>query len=96
MVSRRCYKNFDIRSFLTEVYTSNINQEVSKSNDIDETAEVFENSLRFVLDKHAPIKTIKIRKNFSPLLSNNTKDIIQTKKVLLEEAAKTDCKILKR
>ena len=54
-VSRRCYKNFDIRSFLTEVYTSNINQGVSESNDIDEAAEVFENSFRIILDKHAPI-----------------------------------------
>ena len=33
-VNRRCYKNFDIRSFLTEVYTGNINQGVSESNDI--------------------------------------------------------------
>ena len=28
--------------------------------------------------------------------SNNTKEIIKTRKVLLEEAAKTDCMILKR
>ena len=62
MVSRRCYKNFDIRSFLTEVYTGNIHQGVSESNDIDEAAEFFENSFRSILDKHAPMKTIQIRK----------------------------------
>ena len=95
-VSRRCYKNFDIRSFLTEVYTGNINQGVSESNDIDEAAEFFENSFRSILDKHAPMKTTQLRKNFSQFLSNNTKEIILTRKALLEEAAKTDCKILKR
>jgi len=42
------------------------------------------------------MQTIQIRKNFSPFLSNNTKEIILTRKVLLEEAAKTDCKMLKR
>ena len=69
------------------MYSSNINQEVSESNDIDEAAEVFENSFRIILDKHAPMKTIQIRKNFSPFLSNNTKEIILFRKVLLEEAA---------
>ena len=64
-VSRRSYKSFDVRSFLTEVYSININQEVSESNDVDEVAEVFENSFRIILDKHAPMKTIQIRKNFS-------------------------------
>ena len=85
-----------MRAFLTEVYSSNINQEVREWNDIDEAAEVCENSFRRILDSHAPMKTIQIRKNFSLFLSSNTKEIIQTRKVLLEEAAKTDCKILKR
>ena len=55
------------------VYTSSINQEVGESNDIDEAAEVFENSFRIILDKHAPMKTIQIRKNFSPFLSKQHK-----------------------
>ena len=95
-VSRRSYKNFDIRSFLTEENSSNINQEVSESNYIDEAAEFYENLFRSILDKHAPIKTIQIRKNFSPFISNKTKEIILDRKALSEEAAKTDCKILKR
>ena len=78
------------------MYSSNISQEVSESNDIDEATEVFENSFRIFPDKHAPIKRIQIRRNFSPFLFNDTKEIIQTRKVLLEEAAKTVCKILKR
>ena len=42
------------------------------------------------------MKTVQIRKNFSPFISDNRKDIILNRKALLEEAAKTDCKILKR
>ena len=37
-----------------------------------------------------------MRKNFSLLISYNTKDIILNKKALLEEGANTDCKILAR
>ena len=55
-VTRRFYKNFDITSFLTKVYTSDINQGVRESNDIDEAAEFFENSFRSILDKHASTK----------------------------------------
>ena len=42
------------------------------------------------------MKTIRIRKTFSPFISNNTKETILNIKALLEEAAKTNCKILKR
>ena len=42
------------------------------------------------------MKTVQIRKNFCLFISDNTKDIILNRKALLEEAAKTDCKILKR
>ena len=92
-VSCRCYKNFDITSFLTKVYTSDINQGVRESNDIDEAAEFFENSFRSILDEHAPMKTVQIKKNFSPLISDNTKYIILNRRALVERAAKTDCKI---
>ena len=42
------------------------------------------------------MKTVKIRKNFSPFISDNTKDIILNRNALLEEVAKTNCKIIKR
>ena len=95
-VSRRCYKNFNISSFLTEVYKSNINQGVRKSNDVDEAPEFFENSFRSILEEHAPKKTVKIRKNFYPFISDNTKEIILNRKALLEDTAKTDFKVLKK
>ena len=57
----------------------NINLGVSESNDKDEATEFFDNSFRYILDKHAQMKTIQIRKNFSPFLSNNMKEIILTK-----------------
>ena len=67
-------QDFNIRSYLAEVYISNISQGVSESNDINEAAEVFENSFRTILDKQAPMKSIQIRKNFFLFLANNTKD----------------------
>ena len=76
----------------TEVYTGSINQWVIESYNIDEA----EDSFGSILDKHARMKTIQIMKNLSPFLSNKSKKIILTRKALLEESAKTDCKILKR
>ena len=41
-----------------------------------------------VLDKHAPIKVFQMRKHYSPFLSNETKLLIDERKVLKEEMTK--------
>ena len=62
---------------------------------LEEAALVFEKYFKDILDDHAPVKIIQVRKNYLPYLSDNTKAIISNRKAIQEEAVKTGCKILK-
>ena len=70
---KRSYKEFDIASFLTQIYLSDINSTVTAIKSLNEAAEMFEKGFRAILDNHAPMKIIQIRKNYIPYLSHETK-----------------------
>ena len=93
-VKKRNYKEFDIGNFLTDIYNSDINTIVTGASTIDTAAEAFENIFKSTLNAHAPMKVFHMRKNYSPFLSEETKELILNRKALQEEAAKTKCKIL--
>ena len=93
-MKKRNYKDFDVGGFLTDINQSNINVIVTGSDTVDTAAEAFENVFKSILDKHAPMKTYQMRKNYSPFVSEETKDMIQNRRALQEEAARTGCKVL--
>ena len=61
---KRCYKEFDIASFLTQIYLSDINSKVTSIDSLDEAAETFESCFKAILYNHAPLKIIQIRRNY--------------------------------
>ena len=73
---KRSYKHFRIEDFLREVADSDINERVSACENIEEAAHEFENAFKYILDRHAPIKLFQMRKNYSPYISERTKQII--------------------
>ena len=91
---KRMYKNFDIKTFLQDVNNSNINKLVTGTETLDAAAEIFEEKFRSILDYHAPMKTVQIRKNYSAFISEETKDLISVRKVLQEEVSKTGNPVL--
>ena len=64
------------------------------SDTVDTAAEAFENVFKSILEKHAPMKVYQMRKNYSPYVSDETKDMITNRKVIQEEATRTGCKVL--
>ena len=54
--------------------------------------ELFEAKFRFILDKHAPVKTYQMRKNYSPYISVGTKILMAGRDILHEEAVKLGSK----
>ena len=72
-LKKQSYKNFDTGDFLTEVYNSNIKEEVIKHNTINDAADTFEKEFKQILDKHAPTRTIIIKKKCAPYISEETK-----------------------
>ena len=87
IIKRRVYKNFSVGSFLTDIQHSNINNHVTSHDTIDGAAEA-------ILDYHAPVKTIQLRRNYCPYLSSDTKRMIANRNALQKEAAKTGDHIL--
>ena len=95
-IKKRSYRNFVIEDFLTEVLQSDINTSVLECTDIDTAAEVFEEKFRKILDKHAPIKIFQMRSNYNPFIKEETKHLIEERKVLKEEMTKNGDKGLAR
>ena len=88
-IRRRCYKKFSVADFLKDIFYSNINISVKTHETVEGAAEAFKNEFVAILDHHAPVKTIQIRKNYCPYLSEETKAAIKDRNVLQEEALKT-------
>ena len=93
-VRKRNYKNFDIKNFLSDVHSSDVNELVTRSETLDEAAGIFEEKFKAILDAHAPMKTFQMRKNYSPFITQETKDLIAKRRVLQEEVTKTGNLIL--
>ena len=88
-VIKRCYKNFNIELFLIDIANSDLNEAVCASDNLEEAAEIFEEIFRNILDKHAPIKTFQMRKNYSPYVSGRTKDLMKERNELKETAVQS-------
>ena len=87
-IKRRSYKNFSVEAFLTDIYHSNINEGVTTHESIESAAEAFRNEFQAILNYHAPIKTVQIRKNYCKYLTQETKLLIQERNTLKKEASK--------
>ena len=72
-VIKRSYKNFIIEDFLVDVANSDIDKEVTACDNVEDAATVFEQAFKTILDKHAPIRTFQMRKNYAPHVSETTK-----------------------
>ena len=94
IIQKRNYKNFIIENFLNDILTSHLNEDVTACDDLEAAAEMFQNSFGEILDKHAPIKKIQVRKNYLPFLSEETKLLMEDRKALKEESVVTGDKVL--
>ena len=79
VVMKRSYKHFKVEDFLNDINSHEINQIVTGESSLEEAATKFEFSFREVLDSHAPIRVFQMRKNYSPYLSNGTKQLISAR-----------------
>ena len=68
-VQKRCYKHFCVEAFLLDVYRSGINEYITLHKTIEEAFIVFKNEFEAILNFHAPLKTIQIRKNYCSFFS---------------------------
>ena len=72
-ISKKCYKNLPVEAFLTDISYSYINNSVRSYETVEGAAEAFRNEFQAILNHHAPIKTIQLRKKYCPHLTEETK-----------------------
>ena len=94
VIKRRIYKQFCVESFLTDIFHSNINISITSHHNIESASEAFRNEFTAILDHHAPVKTIQVRNNYCPYLTEDIKMEIKNRNVLQEEAFKTGDTVL--
>ncbi len=70
IITRRCFKKFNIASFSTDVSNTNWEQ-VYMSNDINIKISNFNNTVTNLFNKHAPFKSFKITRPFAPWLNDS-------------------------
>ena len=71
-----------------------MNEDVTVIDDLEEAANIFETNFKAILDAHAPVKNFQMRNNYVPFISEETKLLMEERKVLKEEAAKQGDQIL--
>ena len=94
IIQKRSYKFFNIENFLNDVLSSNLNGMITACDDLEEAASMFESIFGEIVDKHAPVKKIQVRKNYLPFLSEETKLLMKDKRALKEASMISGDKIL--
>ena len=92
-LKKRNYRNFDPQTFLQDVQF-NINNgsfnSVLSTSDPNIAASHFSGIFGSILNKHAPLKTIQVRNNYSPWVSSATKEKMRTRDRLKLEASEVN------
>ena len=96
VVKKRSYKNFSKEDFLREVKYTDFSSVLEKV-DASCAAQEFSTIFARILDNHAPVKIFQTRKNYSPWLSEEIKEIMKERnKLKIESITSDDPNILKR
>ena len=76
IIKKRSFKNFEKGAFIDDLKRVDWT-DVYACKDVDAAAEVFGRKFKYVLNNHAPWVKIQSRKNFSPWLTKETKDLMK-------------------
>jgi exonuclease III len=77
-IKKRNYKNFSIKDFLNDVNANVANKSFDKvlnNQNIDEASALFSGIFGSILNRHAPLKVFQVRNNYSPWISEETKQM---------------------
>ena len=85
-IRKRSYKNFNSHLFIQEVRKISW-LDVYLCSDVDEAVRILSSKITNVLDRIAPMKTVQIRANYSPWLSQETKNLMSRRDNLHREAS---------
>ena len=85
-IRKRCFKGFDTTGFKAAVKEIKW-YEVYCLTDVNVAVHVLTEKLTAVLDRFAPVRTLQVRTNYAPWLSNTTKETMKLRDIAQESAA---------
>ena len=64
---------------LQELYDADVNGQVTSCSDLEEAVTNLNKELLYMVDKHAPIKTVQVKQTAKPFISDSTKELVRKK-----------------
>ena len=87
-IRKRSFKNFNPQEFISEIQKVSW-LDVYLCDNVNQAVELMSNKITSILDIMAPIKTVQVRTNYVPWLSQETKNMMNDRDLLQSKAAKT-------
>ena len=87
-IRKRSYRNFKPEEF-KEAIQSVSWLDVYLSENVNKAVELMSNKITSILDTMAPIRTVQVRTNYAPWLSQETKELMSERDTLQSRAAKS-------
>ena len=88
-IRKRSFKNFVPSDFIAAVQQVRW-LDVYLCTDVDKAVKLLSNKITTILDQMAPMKTVQVRTNYNPWLSQQTKDLMIERDRLQKSAAETE------
>ena len=91
-IKRRVYRNLYPEAFNLELTICDVNSLVIKKKTLQEADAVLYRELKFIADKHAPVRNIQQRGRYLPAMSEGSKELIRKRdslKLLQKESSLT-------
>jgi hypothetical protein len=76
LINVRSYKHYDRNMFLQDIAQEQW-ENISLADDADGQLNLFNHNFLRILDRHAPVKTIKVRYRHSPFVNNEIKELMK-------------------
>ena len=88
LINVRSYKHYDRNMFLQDIAQEQW-ENISLADDVDGQLNLFNHNFLRILDRHAPVKTIKVRYRHSPFVNNEIKELMKKRDRLHRVARQT-------
>ena len=87
-IRKRCYKHFNPEEFKEAIRGVNW-LDVYLSENVNDAVKMMSDKITGILDSMAPMRTVQVRTNYAPWLSQETKDLMSERNYLQSRAAQS-------
>ena len=94
VITTRSMKNFDKDAFLADVAGICWEQGFSETDDVNVLVTQWSTLFSLIIDKHAPIKTLRVSENYCPWVNDDLKQLLRSRDKLKKAAVKSKSQLL--